>query len=250
MVADIQQVDEALLLAAMDLTGAMSTDVEVMTRTLRSTTLTVAAAVPGVGHVGIALIGRNGFGVHPTGDPIADELDAAQVSLCEGPGVEAATRGENVEVPDLALDRRCPRFADVAARHGIVSALALVLRTRERVFGVLTLYAPAALDAHARTVAGALAAQATVAIFAAQRVAGLTRAVNTRDVIGQAKGILIQRDGLDDERAFTMLVQASQATNMKLVDVAHWLVAQTTRSIGTDATVPDETDATVPDESA
>ena len=48
----------------------------------------------------------------------------------------------------------------------------------------------------------------------------------SRDVIGQAKGLLMQRDRLTGMQAFAMLTRASQETNMKLVDVASWLVSE------------------------
>jgi GAF domain-containing protein len=232
---DIARVGDALLFGACDLTRALSADEDVVGRTLWATARTLAAVVPGAGHVGVALTARGEFDVRTTGDPVADELDAIQASLGAGPGVEAAARAETVDVPDLADDPRWRELADAAARHGITSALSLVLRAHDGVLGVLTLYAPAALDGHGRALAGALAGQATVALFGAQRIAGLARAVSSRDVIGQAKGILIQRDGVDDEGAFTMLVQASQATNIKLVEVARWLVTQAGEKATTDA---------------
>jgi AmiR/NasT family two-component response regulator len=52
-------------------------------------------------------------------------------------------------------------------------------------------------------------------------------ALSTRDVIGQAKGILMHRDHVSAAQAFDLLARASQNTNIKLVDVARWLVEQT-----------------------
>ncbi|MGZ5390740.1 MAG: ANTAR domain-containing protein [Mycobacterium sp.] len=46
----------------------------------------------------------------------------------------------------------------------------------------------------------------------------------SRDVIGQAKGLLMQRNNVTGVQAFAMLTRASQETNTKLVEVAHWLV--------------------------
>ncbi|MCD2194539.1 GAF and ANTAR domain-containing protein [Actinomycetospora endophytica] len=232
---DVQPIGEALLTAAADLTGVMSTDDDVVDRTLRTAASAVATVVPGAGHVGAAVTVRGTFAARATGDAVAEELDAVQASGRSGPGPEAAARGTCVEVPDLVADPRWPRLAEAAARHGVTSALSLVLRGHDGVLGVLTLYTPAPLDPDARVLAEALTAQAAVALFGAQRIAGLARAVSSRDVIGQAKGILIQRDGVDDESAFAMLVQASQATNMKLVDVAQWLVSQAKGTATTDA---------------
>ncbi|MGO9525492.1 ANTAR domain-containing protein [Mycobacterium sp.] len=52
------------------------------------------------------------------------------------------------------------------------------------------------------------------------------RSLNSRDIIGMAKGILMNRDDLTDDQAFNLLVSASQHANMKVHDVARWLIAQ------------------------
>jgi AmiR/NasT family two-component response regulator len=57
----------------------------------------------------------------------------------------------------------------------------------------------------------------------------MQRAVDSRDLIGQAKGILMERNKIDDEAAFQMLVRTSQDTNLKLTNVATWL----TRDVST-----------------
>ena len=49
-------------------------------------------------------------------------------------------------------------------------------------------------------------------------------ALASRDIIGQAKGILTHRDNLTGLQAFAALTRASQETNVKLVTVARWLV--------------------------
>jgi AmiR/NasT family two-component response regulator len=152
-------------------------------------------------------------------------------------GVEVAGSGGACEVPDLAAVGHWPHVAEVAARHGVRGVLVLALTTHDGVLGVLTFATRTQLGPRGRALAAALAGQATVALFGAQRIAGLRRAVTSRDVIGQAKGILMQRDGVDDEGAFALLVEASQSTNIKLVDVATWLVGQT--ACAPEPTTPD-----------
>jgi AmiR/NasT family two-component response regulator len=63
-------------------------------------------------------------------------------------------------------------------------------------------------------------------LHGADHAARLGHALETRDVIGQAKGILMERFTVDDEEAFRLLVTSSQDTNMKLVDVARWLTGE------------------------
>ncbi|WP_433785838.1 ANTAR domain-containing protein [Actinomycetospora sp. CA-101289] len=71
-----------------------------------------------------------------------------------------------------------------------------------------------------------VAVQVSVLLCGARRVAGLHRALESRDLIGQAKGIVMQRDGVDAQTAFRVLAQASQHANLKLTSVAQWLVAE------------------------
>jgi GAF domain-containing protein len=207
------------------LTEALSSDGDVLDRTLR-VILGSAASLPGADHVGFGLVTRGTFRARPTDDPVAGALDAAQATSGEGPAVEAVARAGAVDVPDLAAVPRWAGLAETAGRHGVRGVLALALTAHDGVLGVVTLYSRTGVEARGRAMAEAFAAQATVALFGAQRIAGLARAVTTRDVIGRAKGILMQRDGVDDDTAFAMLVEASQSTNIKLVDVAHWLVEQ------------------------
>jgi AmiR/NasT family two-component response regulator len=69
------------------------------------------------------------------------------------------------------------------------------------------------------------------------KVDGLEEALLSRDVIGQAKGILMERFGLSDQAAFEMLVTSSQKTNLKLVEVARWLTTErAARSAGSSET--------------
>jgi hypothetical protein len=105
------------------------------------------------------------------------------------------------------------------------------LAAADRMRAALNLYsrAPRAFDEEARRVAGLFGLQAGVLLYGSDRAAGLTRAINTRDVIGQAKGVLMARLAIGDDQAFRMLVSASQETNVKLVDVSRWLANEAAR---------------------
>jgi GAF domain-containing protein len=234
---DVERHAEVLARSAADMTGALSVDVDVLERTSRSI-VRAAAGVAGVDHVGFALAGRGAVAAQPTDDPVVEELDRLQAASGTGPAVEvvAGTGSGTLDVPDLAAVPRFAGLAEAAARHGVRGVLAVALRAHDGVLGVLTLYTRSTIGPRSRAQAEALAPQAAVALFGAQRIAGLARAVTSRDVIGQAKGILMQRDEVDDETAFGMLVEASQTTNIKLVDVAQWLVTQATTGGAVDGT--------------
>jgi hypothetical protein len=106
--------------------------------------------------------------------------------------------------------------------------------------GALNLYSknPNAFDEHSRTMAGLFGVQCALLLVGASQAANLQKAVVSRDVIGQAKGILMERFKVNDEGAFQMLVRTSQDTNMKLVAVAHWLTSEDSRSARPEADFP------------
>ncbi|WP_433802217.1 ANTAR domain-containing protein [Actinomycetospora sp. CA-084318] len=124
--------------------------------------------------------------------------------------------------------RRGGRLAEDAGIGGLIS---FALAPQDAEPGALNLYARTGtvFDATARTVAAAFATQASVAMYGARRVEQLTHAIATRDVIGQAKGILMERFALDEHQAFDLLVRSSQDTNIKLLDVSRWLTDEVTR---------------------
>lgn len=108
--------------------------------------------------------------------------------------------------------------------------LSFQLFARDNTLGALNLYSgkPESFTAQSQTLGGLslgglFAMHAATALGEAQHVAQLQEALTGRDMIGQAKGILMERFRLDDEKAFAMLVRGSQETNMKLIDVARWL---------------------------
>ncbi|WP_246182766.1 ANTAR domain-containing protein [Mycolicibacterium grossiae] len=72
---------------------------------------------------------------------------------------------------------------------------------------------------------GELVAQhASVALVGSKAEAQFDRALASRDVIGQAEGILMHRENLSSTAAFALLLKTSQNSNLKLVDIARWLV--------------------------
>jgi hypothetical protein len=138
-----------------------------------------------------------------------------------------------VQVDDMTREAdgigRWPRFAPEALRNGIVSMLSVTLASDRAKRTALNLYSerPAVFDRAAQTTAQVFADQAAVALYGAEQVASLQQAVASRDIIGQAKGILIERHRIDGDEAFGMRLSASQDTNIKLAEVARWLVDDT-----------------------
>jgi hypothetical protein len=163
--------------------------------------------------------------VRAASDPVAEELEAAQTAAGEGPRVEVLGSGGRVHVPDTAVEARWPDVVARARAAGVGAVLALDVSCAA-VRGALVLYAARAeaFSATSRATAALFADYVAVALAAQARIDAMTSALAQRDVIGQAKGILMAREGVDAEGAFAHLAQASQHRNVKLVQVARELV--------------------------
>ncbi|GAB2997847.1 ANTAR domain-containing protein [Amycolatopsis acidiphila] len=170
-------------------------------------------------------------------DKLADELDQLQYTHDEGPCVEATrTPGAAVvEVPDLTANSPWSRWGPAATRAGVHSVFAVGLFPTNAPprLGALNFYAfrPYGLDGIDRQLAILLAGYAATALTATEAVtaaeleaAQLREALRSRDVIGQAKGILMQRQGIGADEAFDILRRTSQDLNVKLAEVAAMLV--------------------------
>ena len=179
--------------------------------------------IPGVDTAGVLMIGKGGkwdsFG--GTSD-LPHLLDELQMKYGEGPCVEAALDEVIVRTDDFRTEERWPQYSPEVVRLGVMSGLSFKLYTANRTAGALNLFAfkPNAFDGEAETIGIVLAAHAAAAILASREGEELQSALSTRDRIGQAKGIIMERYGVDDIRAFEMLRRLSQDSNTKLVDVA------------------------------
>ena len=157
---------------------------------------------------------------------------ALQLRLGEGPGLDAMTERTTFYAEDLNGDPRWPTFGPQAAEAGVRSLLALCL-TGDGTMGALNLYAryPLAFGALDRARGVVLAGLAGLALGLAEaheeqvrRAENLRHALVTRELIGQAQGILMERERITSEQAFEILRAASQNLNTKLWEVAQDLV--------------------------
>jgi GAF domain-containing protein len=152
-------------------------------------------------------------------------LDRLQQELRDGPCISAARDQAICRIEDTSRDERWPKFSTEAARLNVRSMLCVPLWIDERSLGALSLYADrvaAFTDLHER-VTSLLATFAALALAEAQRTGQLHAALDNRDVIGQAKGILMERHGITADAAFSVLSRVSQAENMKLAEIARHL---------------------------
>ena len=194
----------------------------------------VAAAVtmvPGAegGSISVVAARRRVTSEAPTSE-LAAQVDAIQNEVQQGPCLDAAYEQQTVRVDDLATEDRWPLFAQRASAAGAASMLSLQMFVEGDDLGALNLYSrqSAAFTDESEQVGLLVAAHAAVAYAGARKEAQLAQAVISRDLIGQAKGVLIERFKIDGDRAFLVLTRVSQHSNRKLVDVAHELVSRGT----------------------
>jgi transcriptional regulator with GAF, ATPase, and Fis domain len=197
----------------------------------------VAAAkenIPGVEHAGISLLDRGAIRTMAPSDEIVNRIDKLQYQLGEGPCVNAITDRRTYRTGDLAHEQRWPRFGRETATMGIQSMLSFRLFTAEDTLGALNLYAVGrdAFDPNSEQIGELFAVHAAIALAGSRQESHLLAALDTRDVIGMAKGILMERHGVVADRAFAIMVDASQKSQRKLHEVARWLVDETTAAAG------------------
>lgn len=194
---------------------------------LNDVTQTACELIPGAESVGVLLIGRGGKFESVAGtSELPHTLDEIQMQFSEGPCVEAALNELVVRTDDFRTEDRWPLYAAAAVDHGVLSGLSIKLYTADRTAGALNMFSSKthAFDAEDEVIGTVLAAHAAAAILASRQGEQLQSAMATRDRIGQAKGIIMERYGVDEVRAFEMLKQLSQDSNVKLADVAQRVI--------------------------
>ena len=148
--------------------------------------------------------------------------DHAQYATGEGPCLTAMRSHETIVMDHIHADERWPDWQRKISELGWRSMIGLRLFIAEDTLGALNLYAeePNGFDRHSQALAQVFASHAAVAMKAAISDAGLQRALESRDIIGQAKGVLMEREHLSGQQAFERLRRLSNDRNVKLRDIA------------------------------
>ncbi|WP_409329586.1 GAF and ANTAR domain-containing protein [Trujillonella humicola] len=191
--------------------------------TLHTITSTAVGLVPGAGHCTVTYVtGRRSVEARAATGDLPRLVDQTQNDLGEGPCLDSVWEQRTVRIDDMRAEQRWPRFARAAAARGALSSLSFQLFVQGDTLGALNVYAetPHAFGEESEDVGLLLASHAAVALAGAQHEENLQRALSSRDLIGQAKGILMERFRLTGDQAFQVLARVSQQTNRKLVDIA------------------------------
>ena len=194
---------------------------------LNDVTVTAKELIPGADTVGVLLVGGGGKFESLAGtSELPHTLDEIQMQFGEGPCVEAALDELILRTDDFRAEDRWPLYSAAAVDRGVLSGLSIKLYTADRTAGALNMFGfkARAFDADDEMIGTILAAHAAAAILASRDGEQLKSAMATRDRIGQAKGIIMERYGVDEVRAFEMLRQLSQDSNIKLTQVAQRVI--------------------------
>jgi signal transduction protein with GAF and PtsI domain len=183
---------------------------------------------------GVMLAGRRGLAFAAASDDAAVEIELVQDGIQSGPCYDAYVTNARQTVPDLQATDRWGAYRDRALAIGFRSVIGMPLNAAGHTIGVLNVYRTHAgpwsqgdIDAVdvLASMAAAYVLHANDTCSHNQVAEQLQSALEGRDIIGQAKGILIARHGLNANDAFEVLRRRSQHTNTKLRDVAQQLVA-------------------------
>jgi GAF domain-containing protein len=160
--------------------------------------------------------------------PHVDDAHQLQAKFDEGPCLDAIEGRATYVSGDVSTDERWPQWGPAATELGFHSVVGVNLASRTRGYGSLNVYAKrvGAFDDRSAELVEMLGAHATAAFAAAQREEGLEKALETRTVIGQAQGILMQKFDIDADSAFSFLRRISQHENIRLASVAEAIVVQ------------------------
>jgi GAF domain-containing protein len=194
---------------------------------LATVTATVLELIPRTDAAGVLLITKGGkFETHAGTSELPRRLDRLQEEFREGPCYTAAVDALIVRTDDFRAETRWPRYSPRVVDIGVLSGLSFKLYTSDNTAGALNLFSfqADAFDSESEAMGSVLAAHAAAAIIASRRGEQLQSALTTRDLIGQAKGVIMERYHVDAVRAFELLRQLSQTSNTKLIDVAQRIV--------------------------
>jgi GAF domain-containing protein len=165
-------------------------------------------------------------------------MDAGQYETGEGPCVDASLEGRRFYAEFLDEETRWPAFTPKARSLGINSILSSPLLARNTPVGALNIYSrtPAAFADMDQDLASVFADEASVILSEAQADVTdvqlddrLSEALRTRELISQAQGVIMGRDGVGEDTAYTTLRRHSLRDGWSLRERAEEVVASVRR---------------------
>jgi transcriptional regulator with GAF, ATPase, and Fis domain len=219
---------DAFLGSVIELTSALHNE-EALTSTLQRVVDLAYRAITACDLASVTYMAEGRPFTIVTTDAVAETIDQAQYDADTGPCLDAFREKRTVSVPEMRTEQRWAKFRDRAIQCGVESSFSLPLIATDVGVGALNLYS--------RTKAGFIdvpgdaaslfAKQAGVAVANARLyerarnvIENLEAALDSRDLIGQAKGIVMANEKVTGDEAFAILKKVSQNRNVKLRGVA------------------------------
>jgi len=206
-------------------TAAIPTDLDVVDGALRLVVTVARATVGGADGVSVSLHRHGRLRTVAATDQTVLDMDAEQYAAGEGPCVDASVEGHRFHATALDREARWPAFTPRARTLGINAILSAPIMAEGRPVGALNIYSrtPAAFAGRDQELASVIAAETSVLLEAVGVDASdeppsrwLARALRTRLRIAQAQGVLMEREGIGEDDAYTMLRCHSQVTRQPL----------------------------------
>lgn len=219
--------------AVMSQMGAVVLAAETVETMVTLVTALAVQTIPGTTGAGVTLVDARGTRTVAASSPLVEQADTMQYRVDSGPCLTAWRDQITVRADDLDSETRWPQWSAQAAGLGIRSILSVPLAAGGTTVGAMKVYStqPGVYDRRAEELLALFARQAAVLLVNTQTLSDarqlstdLSQALANRDIIGQAKGVLIAQGATDEQAAFAMLVSASQRTHTKLHDVARQIV--------------------------
>jgi anti-anti-sigma factor len=209
---------------------------EVIDAALRLVVTLARATVDGANGVSVSLERRGELTTVAASDETIAQMDRDQYATGQGPCLAAASEGRWFYVESLAEETRWPDFVPLAIGGGIGSILSTPLMAAARPVGALNIYSTGerVFGAHERNVAALFATQASRILtdtkfeVPADEVAiRLRGALDAREVIAQAQGVVMEREGVSADEAYTVLRHAANREESSVRRTAVEVVAST-----------------------
>jgi len=205
---------------------------------LRMVVALAQATVPAADGVSVSLRRNGNLSTVAASDQTILDMDTYQYSTGEGPCVDASIEGRRFQTQSLVNEERWPAFSPKAHSLGINAILSSPLRVDKVPVGALNIYSrrPSVFAAEDQRLAAVFANEASIILTEARidvsaevRAARFQAALTTRQVIAQAQGVLMEREGISEDQAFTLLRVHSQSTGQPLFERADDIVASSRR---------------------
>ncbi len=219
---------------ALRLMTAIPADRDVVDGALRLVVALARATVSGADGVSISLSRHGRLSTVAASDQTILDMDSEQYATGEGPCVDASIEGRWFHIESLDTEVRWPTFVPKARSLGINAILSNPLIAGDRPVGALNIYSnrSGAFEATDQGIAAVFAKEASEILTDAgagvtdeQFAQRLVEALHRREIISQAQGVIMQRDGVSPEAAYAHLRDSSRTSNRPIRDLAEEIVA-------------------------